>query len=70
MEKRPIYDEDGDLYCREASRLLSLARERKLTAVESKDLERHLDICFMCRNFDSQLKFLRAATERFRTSDT
>jgi len=67
LEKRPIYDEDGDLYCREASRLLSLAYERKLSARESGDLVRHLDLCFMCRNFDSQLKFLHAASQRYRS---
>jgi hypothetical protein len=70
LEKRPRYDEDGDLYCREASRLISLAYERKLSPEESKDLTHHLEICFMCRNFDSQLKFLHAAAVRFRTSDT
>jgi hypothetical protein len=70
LETRPKYDEDGDLYCREASRLLSLACERRLSQDESKDLVHHLEICFMCRNFDTQLKFLHAAAERFRTSNT
>ena len=68
--ERPRYDEDGDLYCREASRLLSLAYERELTAEESKDLTDHLEICFMCRNFDDQLKFLHSAAGRFRSGDT
>ena len=67
--ERARYDEDGDLYCREASRLLSVANERKLSALESQDLVKHLEICFMCRNFDSQLKFLRLAAERFRSGD-
>ncbi|HSS29305.1 MAG TPA: hypothetical protein VLL50_15255 [Usitatibacter sp.] len=53
--------------CRAASRLLSAAYERKLTDDESKALTFHLDRCFMCRNFDSQLKFLHAASERFRS---
>ena len=66
MEKKPRYDEDGDLYCREASRLISIAYERKLTAQESQDLVRHLEICFMCRNFDTQLKFLHSAAQRYR----
>ncbi len=71
MEKKlPRYDEDGDLYCREASRLLAIAYERKLSGEESVDLVRHLEICFMCRNFDSQLNFLHTAAERFRTSNT
>ena len=53
--------------CRAASRLLSAAYERKLTPAESKALTFHLDRCFMCRNFDSQLKFLHVASQRFRT---
>ncbi|HEX4330910.1 MAG TPA: hypothetical protein VH040_02125 [Usitatibacter sp.] len=53
--------------CREASRLLSAAYERKLSSGESVALTYHLDRCFMCRNFDSQLKFLHAASERFRS---
>ena len=53
--------------CRAASRLLSAAYERKLTGDESRALTYHLDRCFMCRNFDSQLKFLHQASQRFRT---
>ena len=55
--------------CREASRLLSIAYERRLTAAELQSLQAHLDKCFMCRNFDSQLKFLHQASEKFRTQD-
>ncbi len=55
--------------CREASRLLSIAYERRLTADELQSLQGHLDQCFMCRNFDSQLKFLHQASEKFRTQD-
>jgi hypothetical protein len=55
--------------CREASRLLSVAYERRLSAEELDRLQRHLDRCFMCRNFDSQLKFLQQASERFRIKD-
>lgn len=65
MEKKPPPGDPVD--CREASRLLSAAYERKLTADESRALTYHLDRCFMCRNFDSQLKFLHAASERFRS---
>ena len=53
--------------CRAASRLLSAAYERKLTPAESQALTFHLDRCLMCRNFDSQLKFLHVASQRFRT---
>ena len=55
--------------CREASRLLSVAYERRLTADELAALQGHLDQCFMCRNFDSQLKFLHQASQRFRVKD-
>ena len=55
--------------CREASRLLSLAYERRLTADELTALQSHLDRCFMCRNFDSQLKFLHQASQRYRIKD-
>jgi hypothetical protein len=55
--------------CREASRLLSVAYERRLTADELAALQGHLDKCLMCRNFDSQLKFLHQASQRFRVKD-
>lgn len=64
MEKKPNAE---SVDCRAASRLLSLAYERKLSDAESRALTYHLDRCFMCRNFDSQLKFLHAASQRFRT---
>lgn len=53
--------------CREASRLLSVAYERRLTPDELQALQAHLDQCFMCRNFDSQLKFLHTAAQKYRT---
>lgn len=58
-----------DVNCREASRLLSIAYERKLGPQELDALQAHLDQCFMCRNFQSQLNFLHQASERFRTKD-
>ncbi len=54
------------LSCREASRLLSVAYERDLTVVETVALKVHLLVCQMCRNFDSQLRFLHKAAGRFR----
>jgi hypothetical protein len=56
----------GKVDCREASRLLSAAYDRSLTQAEAQSLEYHLGRCLMCRNFDSQLKFLRRAAQRFR----
>jgi len=66
LEKKPPPGETVD--CRNASRLLSIAYERRLTAHESAALTYHLDRCLMCRNFDSQLKFLHEASERFRSA--
>jgi hypothetical protein len=56
--------EDEGLDCREASRLLSLARERSLTPAERQALGHHLGECFMCRNFEAQLELLHAAARR------
>lgn len=58
-----------EVNCRAASKLLSVAYERRLTADELDALQRHLDECFMCRNFDSQLRFLHDASARFRTRE-
>ena len=55
--------------CRKASKLLSVAYERKLSPSESEALTYHLDRCLMCRNFDSQLRFLHRAADRYRTGD-
>ena len=55
--------------CREASRLLSAACERALDAGETEALQFHLGRCLMCRNFESQLKFLRKAASRFSVED-
>jgi hypothetical protein len=58
---------DDDLDCRTASKLLSVAWERPLDDNERSALKLHLDACFMCRNFEAQLEFLRKAASRFRT---
>ena len=64
MEKKPPAE---TVDCRAASRLLSIAYDRKLSAAEAEALIYHLDRCLMCRNFDSQLKFLHRASEKFRS---
>ena len=56
----------GSVNCREASRLLSAACDRALDREEQQALEYHLGRCAMCRDFESQLKILRRAAERFR----
>ena len=55
-----------EVNCRAASKLLSVAYERKLSGEELEALQGHLDKCLMCRNFDSQLKFLHNASTMYR----
>jgi hypothetical protein len=57
----------GSVNCRAASRLLSVSYDRNLSAEETDALQYHLGRCLMCRNFESQLRFLRKATQRFRS---
>jgi hypothetical protein len=57
---------DAKVDCRAASRLLSLAYDRSLTAAEDESLQYHLGRCLMCRNFEGQLRFLHRAAQRFR----
>lgn len=59
--------DDHRVDCRRASRLLSLACDRELETVEVEALRRHLDACLMCRNFSSQLDFMRKAAGKYRT---
>jgi hypothetical protein len=66
LEKNPPAE---SVDCRAASRLLSIAHDRALSAAESESLAYHLDRCLMCRNFDSQLKFLQRASEKFRAGN-
>ena len=61
--------DETEVDCREASRLLSVAYERRLSAAELGALNAHLEKCFMCRNFDSQLKFLHTAAQKYRVRD-
>lgn len=60
---------ENSVNCRKASRLLSLACERSLEADELQALKRHLDACLMCRNFETQLGFLRKAASRYRKGE-
>ena len=47
--------------CREATRTLSEAQERKLALGEQLPLQVHLALCPSCRDFGRQLRFLRDA---------
>lgn len=53
------------LSCQSVTRLLSEAQDRKLTPSEKIPVAMHLTICTSCRNFASQMRFLRQACQRF-----
>ncbi|HEX6736027.1 MAG TPA: zf-HC2 domain-containing protein [Azonexus sp.] len=53
------------LNCKEVTRLLSEGQDRPLGLAEKMQLEMHLAICQGCRNFRSQLAFLRDACRRY-----
>ena len=57
------------LTCKEASRLLSEARERRLGLGERFALRFHLMICAGCNNFRKQLDFIGTAMRRYRSRD-
>lgn len=52
------------LTCKETTRLLSEAQERRLALAERLALRLHLAICTGCRNFRRQLAYLRLACRR------
>lgn len=49
------------LSCKETTRLLSQAEDRKFAFGERVALRAHLAICNGCRNVNAQFKFLRRA---------
>lgn len=53
------------LSCREATRLMSEARERELAVSERLSLTMHKTICAACRNFERQLPVLGELMRRF-----
>jgi hypothetical protein len=50
--------------CKEASRLLSQAQDRRLGALERLKLRAHLSLCDFCTRFERQLAFMREAMRR------
>ena len=54
------------LSCKDVSRLLSEARERRLGLGERFALRLHLMMCAGCNNFRKQLDFINAAMRRYR----
>jgi hypothetical protein len=57
------------LTCKDASRLLSEARDRRLGLRERFTLRLHLMVCEGCDNFRKQLDFIGIAMRRFRRRD-
>jgi hypothetical protein len=58
------------LNCRETSRLLSQAQDRRLSLFERATLRMHLGVCDACTRFSRQLEFLRAAMRAYPRPDT
>jgi hypothetical protein len=54
------------IHCREASRLLSQAQERSLSAAEWLRLRLHLLACLACQRVEAQMRFLRRAMQLYR----
>jgi len=52
--------------CKEASRLISQAQERRLTAKEWIRLRLHIRWCVACQRVESQIRFLRRAMRQYR----
>ncbi|WP_096087534.1 zf-HC2 domain-containing protein [Agaribacterium haliotis] len=57
------------LSCREVTRLLSLAQERKLNFSERMQLKMHLMMCKRCKSFSGNLNTLRKAMQKFKQRD-
>lgn len=57
------------LSCKEVSRQLSEARERRLGLWERISLKLHLGMCGGCNNFRKQLDFIVIAIQRYRDRD-
>ena len=53
------------LSCKEITHLLSESQDRKITVAERVHLEMHLAMCKGCKNFKSQMSFLREACKRY-----
>ncbi len=55
--------------CRQASRIVSEAMERKLTMKERINLRIHLFVCDMCRNFKQNVHLLERTLRRIGSGD-
>lgn len=52
--------------CRQASRILSDALDRRLSPMEWLNLRLHLTICGMCRNYAHNIRILESVLVRLR----
>jgi len=59
-----------NIHCKEASRKLSEAADRKLPLSDRMTLRIHLGICDACTNFSKQLHFLRHAMQAYPGPDS
>ena len=58
----------SELHCPKATRLLSDAEDRELSARERESLSTHLNICPACVRFVEQLRLIRTFVRRWRDS--
>ena len=64
---RPLHRLTHMVTCKDASRLLSQAQDRRLTLVERLKLRVHLAVCDACTRFSVQLTVMRRAMRQFRS---
>jgi len=63
----PIVDAIGHIIsCKDASRFLSQAQDRRLSSFARWKLRMHLKVCAKCRRFEAQLLFLRNALKSWK----
>jgi len=55
------------LSCKEATRVVSQAQERSLSALERWKLKMHLAVCAKCTRFEQQIRMIREALRRYRS---
>ena len=55
--------------CKQATRLLSDAQERKLTLMEKSTLKMHTAMCSSCRNFGKQMGIIRSLSREYLKGD-
>lgn len=53
------------MHCNDATRALSAAQERKLALGERVSLQLHLATCPLCRDFQTQVGFLRESMRTY-----